>query len=68
MPQYLYQCKECKRELDIEHGIKEDARKYQRHIKRGGHGEACDGELERLIAPRGSFVLKGSGWTGKTYS
>jgi hypothetical protein len=56
------------RELDIEHNIKEDARTHQKHMKFGGHGEACDGEIIRLIAPGGSFTLKGGGWTGKTYS
>jgi len=64
VPRYDYICKECARELEIEHGIKEDALKHQRHIKRGGRGEPCDGELERLISPS-TFLLRGAGWTPK---
>ena len=62
MPVYDYQCTECERELEITHGIKDDAVEHQKHIKRGGNGEPCDGKLKRLISGS-TFHLKGSGWT-----
>lgn len=67
MPQYVYECTECKRELEINHSIKEDARERQMHIKRGGNGEACNGKLKRLIVGV-SVHFRGSGWTPKHYS
>lgn len=65
MPYYLYKCKKCGREIEIEHGIKEEARTHHKHIRFNGHGEACNGRLKRLIAGGTSFRLTGSGWTGK---
>lgn len=50
MPNYDYLCVECEREIEISHSIKEDAREHEKHIKRGGNGESCDGKLKRLIS------------------
>lgn len=61
MPRYEYKCLTCGKELEIEHSIKEDARKQ--HL----HGENCDGPLKRLIAGNVSFVWKNGAPTSKTY-
>lgn len=67
MPVYDYQCIECERELEIQHSIHDDAIKFQRHIKRGGNGEPCDGELKRLLSPV-HHTWKGGAPTPKHYS
>lgn len=66
MPNYVYECTECKRELEISHSIKEDARERQKHIKKGGNGEPCDGKLKRLISTV-NHTWKGGAPTPKTY-
>ena len=66
MPTYDYRCLACGRELEITHSIKDDAVKHKRHIKRGGSGEPCDGELVRLVSIV-SHVWKGGAPTPKHY-
>lgn len=68
MPIYDYECTECGRELAIQHSIRDNAHASEKHIKRGGKGEPCDGKLKRNIGKGGSFVLTGSGWTPKHYA
>lgn len=65
MPLYPYRCKRCGAEIDIRHSIKEGARRYHEH--KAPDGGTCAGPMRRLIAPGGSFVLKGGGWAKDGY-
>ena len=67
MPTYDYECLECKRVLEITHSINDPSIEHQKHIKRGGIGESCDGRLRRLISTRTSFRFKGGAPTPKNY-
>ncbi len=67
MPHYIYEC-DAGHEFEAEQSIKDDA--LTECWYRVGWDEAslsdvyCDAPCRRLIAGC-SFVLKGSGWTGK---
>lgn len=65
MAKYIYQCKKCKKELEIEHSIKDDAITHQKHNPPGNDRIVCNGKLKRLIAGGVSFRLRGGGWTPK---
>jgi predicted nucleic acid-binding Zn ribbon protein len=68
MPNYDYECTECGREIEISHPITEAEREHEKHIKKGGNGEPCEGKLKRNISKGGTFALSGSGWTPKNYA
>jgi predicted nucleic acid-binding Zn ribbon protein len=65
MPIYPYVCLECNRELEITQKITDDKLTHQMHIKRGGRGEACHGELKRLIGGGTLVTWKGGAPTPK---
>ncbi len=77
MPTYTYRCKNCGRELEIEHSIADAPHQFIRHEIKGEArikvGAApprltrCSGEMTRLISSRTSFVLEGSGWAADGY-
>ncbi len=54
---YVYRCKTCKTDQEIEHSIKDDP-----VIK----CQACEGDTQRVIQ-RTSFVLGGDGWARDGY-
>ena len=61
MPVYEYKCFRCKEEFEVEQKITD--KKLSKHSE---IEKTCDGELERLIS-NASFLLKGTGWTPKSY-
>lgn len=63
MPVYVYECKKCKQEIEVEQRITEDPITHHKHQKLNGSG-VCNGKLKRLIVG-GTFCLKGGGWTPK---
>jgi len=67
MPVYVYECKTCGEELEIEHSIKEDALKSHPH-RDDYLDRDCNGPLKRLIAGGTSFTWPGGAPTPKNYS
>jgi putative FmdB family regulatory protein len=59
MPTYDYRCNACKREIEIFHGIKEDARKKC--------PECGKNALERLIGTGAGVLFKGGGFHETDY-
>ena len=55
MPTYTYQCPECKKETDVNHGIMDEFLMYCGY---------CDDHpaCVRIISQAPSFALKGKGW------
>ena len=64
MPTYTYKCQTCDKEVEIEHGIKEDPYTSIRHLQ-DENKEECLGPMKRLISTTSTFSLTGSGWTPK---
>lgn len=57
MPIYLYQCIECKKEIEVLQKISDPAPEKC---------EECGGEMKKLIS-KSSFILKGKGWYATDY-
>lgn len=58
MPTYVYRCKSCRKEFEVEQRITEPALT---------DCQFCEGKIERLISGS-SFVLKGTGWYKTDYA
>lgn len=67
MPEYLYECETCGRELEITHSIHRDAYKSILHTSETNKLRDCTGPMKRLITGAPAVVWKGGAPTPKTY-
>ena len=60
MPRYLYKCKKCKREFEVEQRITEEP--LTKCTLLNEDGSKCDGEVFRKISKNVGLVFNGSGF------